>query len=47
MGGCDVIVVGVTDRCGKRVVRVRSSVLLGAANCDLYEAMLNNLVRPS
>jgi hypothetical protein len=42
VGNWDVIVVGVTDRCGSRVVGARSSIRLGGMNCDLCDAMLGS-----
>jgi hypothetical protein len=41
-----VIVVGVIDRCGNRVVGARSSIRLGGTNCDLCDAMSGSLVKP-
>jgi hypothetical protein len=39
-----VMVVGVTDRCGNRVVGTRSSIRLEGTNCDLWDAMSGSLV---
>jgi len=42
-----VIVVGVMERCGNRVIGARSSVRLGGTDCDLCDAMPGSLVLPN
>jgi hypothetical protein len=39
-----VVVVGVTDRCGNRVVGTRSSIRLEGMDCDLWDAISGSLV---